>query len=193
MLPLGDVKNTREITMRSFSFALAAAFLWASSPAQAQEAADVTASFAKLVFDGCLPHMKAHASLSAFAKTAGLQMVPPELAGNFLRTQPGIGYLKVDSKFPMLIFGVADGSCRVYARFAPDLEALAAGVSKKMISTEGGFTDGGTSTDIEGPNSVTTVHRYKGRFGGESFAAVLTTTPARNTSAQVSFIITSAD
>lgn len=175
--------------MRPLIFALAAALLCAA-PARAQEAADVTATFAKLVVDGCLPHMKAHASLSTFAKTAGLQMVPPELAGNFLRTQPGIGYLKVDSKFPMLIFGVADGSCRVYARFAPDLEALAAGVSQKMVSAQGGFTDSGSSTDIDGPNSVTTVHRFKGKFGSESFAAVLSTTPARNTSAQVTFIIT---
>ncbi len=175
--------------MRTLIYSLAAALLCAA-PARAQEAADVTEAFAKLVIDGCLPHMKAHASLSAFAKTAGLQVVPAELAGSFLRTQPGIGYLKVDSKFPMLIFGVADGSCRVYARFAPDLEALAAGVSKKMLSTQGGFTDSGVSTDIDGPNSVTTVHRYKGKFGSESFAAMLSTTPARNTSAQVSFIIT---
>lgn len=178
--------------MRTIIFALAAALLCAAS-ARAQETAGVTAAFEKLVFDGCLPHMKTRASLSAFAKTAGLQVVPPELAGNFLRTQPGIGYLKADPKFPMLIFGVADGSCRVYARFAPDLEALAAGVTQKMVSTQGGFTDDGASTDIDGPNSVTNVHRYKGRFGGESFAAILATTPARNTSAQVSFIITAAE
>lgn len=180
--------------MRSLRHVFAAALLCAASamPAaapRAQEATAVAEAFAKLVFDGCMPHMKAHASLAAFAKTVGLEVVPPTLANSFLRTQPGIGYLRVDAKYPMLIFGAADGSCRVYARFVPDLEVLADGVKQQMINAKNGFTDSGVSTDIEGPTSLTTTHTYKGKFGQETFSAVLTTTPARNTAAQVSFII----
>ncbi len=160
---------------------------------RAQDSAAVAEAFGKLVVDGCIPHMKTHASLAAYAKTAGLEVVQPELANSFLRTSPGIGYLKADAKYPMLLFGVADGSCRVYARFAPDLEALAEGLNKKMISAPVGFTDGGVSTGIEGPNSLTVIHRYNGKFGTEAFSAVLTTTPARNTPAQVSFVIKLAD
>lgn len=183
--------RTLKKTLRTAALICAVAAMPASAP-RAQEAAAVSDAFAKLVFEGCIPNMRAHASLAAFAKTAGLEVVTPALANNFLRTIPGVGYLKADPKYPMLLFGVADGSCRVYARFAPDVEAVAENVNKQMAAKTG-FSDSGVSTDIAGPNTMITTHNYKGKFGDETFAAVLTTTLAKNTQAQVSFIVAPAN
>src|SRR5262249_55478256 len=138
--------------MHKFLSICAAVALAAFAPsARADEASDVTDAFVKMVMEGCIPNYAAHASLSAFAKSSGLTLVPPELANAFLGDLTGVGYLKADPKFPMLIFGVADGSCHIYVRVAPDLDALVAGFEKTIKASKTGFTPRKVDTEPAGP------------------------------------------